>query len=306
VIPEFDILGLGCTALDELLYVEAYPPADGKERVHRRERQCGGLTATALVAAARLGAKCAYAGALGQDEQSRFVLRCLQRENIDISHAVRRASARPIQSVIIVDKRRKTRTVFYDSRQVKGADSESPAPELIRSTRVLLVDNFGLEGMARAARLARTAGIPVVGDFESNDGPGFSKLLRLVDHLVLSEAFACTLTGAKDPGGAIFKLWNRDRQVVIVTCGAKGCCYSEVGSNAPKFVPAFRVKALDTTGCGDVFHGAYALALARNLELTERIRFASAAAALKATRHGGQAGIPTLAVVERFLKQFKP
>ena len=91
-----------------------------------------------------------------------------------------------------------------------------------------------------------------------------------------------------------------------MTSGAKGCHYLATGARTPNFMPAFKIKALDTTGCGDVFHGAYALALARNLELKERIRFASAAAALKATRPGGQAGIPTLKMVNTLVKRSAP
>src|SRR5258708_7612365 len=106
-----DVLGLGCVAVDDLLYVPSFPQPDAKIRVRRRERQCGGLTATALVAAARSGAKCAFAGVLGDDENSRFVLDCLQREGIDVSHVVRRPAARPIHSTIIVDESRLTRTI---------------------------------------------------------------------------------------------------------------------------------------------------------------------------------------------------
>ncbi len=300
---KFDILGLGCTAVDELLYVQGYPPADGKARVLRREQHCGGLTATALVAAARLGGRCAFAGVLGNDDRSRFVLECLRREGVNVRHAVIRADARPIRSTIVVEESRKTRTIFYDVDQVEGADANSPTAEMICSSRVLLVDNFGIPGMIRATRIARAADVPVVADFEAGEGPGFSSLLRLVDHLVLSEHFARKLTGKHHPADAALKLWNKNRQAVIVTCGAKGCHYVTNGDGPAKSLPAFRVKALDTTGCGDVFHGAYALGLARNLELTERIRFAAAAAAIKATRHGGQAGIPTLKTVEAFLKQ---
>jgi len=305
VASKFDILGLGCTAVDELLYVAAYPPADGKMRVRRRERRCGGLTATALVAAARLGGKCAFAGVLGKDEQSRFVLDCLEQEKIHINHYVCRSDARPIQSTVVVDERRKTRTIFFDTNHAWGADTKAPTEAVIRSTRVLLVDNFGIEGMVRAARIARSAGIPIVADFEDSDSPGFSKLLELVDHLILSEGFARKLTGAKHPAEAARALWTNGRAVVIVTCGAKGCYYLAADDERPKSVPAFRVKALDTTGCGDVFHGAYALALARKLELRERIRFASAAAALKATRHGGQTGIPTRQRVNKLLQRSK-
>ena len=86
-----------------------------------------------------------------------------------------------------------------------------------------------------------------------------------------------------------------------MTCGAKGCWFLDSQAASPHHLPAFRVRALDTTGCGDVFHGAYAAALARGCSLVELLRFAAAAAALKATRRGGQAGIPNRREVEAFL-----
>src|SRR5947209_15359530 len=100
----WDVLGLGCVAVDDLLYVPAYPPPECKVRVRRRERQGGGLTGTALVAAARLGARCAFAGVLGDDEDSRFVEDCFRRDGVDTSPIVRRPAARPIRSTVIVDE----------------------------------------------------------------------------------------------------------------------------------------------------------------------------------------------------------
>src|SRR5438552_11512604 len=102
--PTFDILGLGCVAIDDLVYVDAYPAPDTKVQVRRRERQCGGLTATALVAAARLGARCAFAGVLGDDEDSDFVTATFEREGVDTAPTIRRREARPIRSTIIVDE----------------------------------------------------------------------------------------------------------------------------------------------------------------------------------------------------------
>jgi sugar/nucleoside kinase (ribokinase family) len=297
----FDVLGLGCTAVDDLHYVPYYPPADAKLQVRRRERQCGGLTATALVAAARLGARCAFAGVLGQDADSQFVIACFQKEGIDVRHCVRRPEARPIRSTIIVDDSRHTRNIFFDLTGAAGADPELPAVEVIRSSRVLYVDHFGIEGMVRAARIARGAGRAVVADLERHEWPGFPDLLNLVDHLILARDFALRLTGAADVTGAAAALKRPDRQVVVITGGCEGCWYW-AGDDAAQHQPAFPVQAVDTTGCGDVFHGAYAAALARDLPLVARIEFATAAAALKATAPGGQAGIPTRAAVEAFLR----
>ncbi|MBI4583155.1 MAG: permease [Planctomycetes bacterium] len=299
----FDILGLGCAAVDDFLYVPAYPPANAKVRVLSTERQCGGLTATALVAAARLGAHCAYAGVLGDDELSRYVIESLRREGVDVSPVIVRPEARPIHSTIIVESGGPARTIFYTLSGACGADPERPEAATIRSSRVLFADHFGAEGMIRAARIARESGIPVVADFESDEGPRFEELLGLADHLIVSQDFAAKLTGCSDPRQAVRKLWSSRCQVVAVTAGEEGCWYVGGSQAEPSHQPAFRVPVADTTGCGDVFHGAYAAALAQGLSLQGRLRFAAAAAALKATKRGGQQGIPTRAAVEKFLAE---
>src|SRR5438094_7047577 len=100
----FDILGLGCVAVDDLLYIDSYPVPDAKVAIHRHDRQCGGLAATALVAASRLGSTCAYAGTLGDDELSVFVRERFREEGVDTSLVRHRPNARPIHSYIIVDE----------------------------------------------------------------------------------------------------------------------------------------------------------------------------------------------------------
>jgi len=305
--PKFDILGLGCVAIDDLLYVPSYPPADTKMRIDHSERQCGGLAATALVAAARLGSKCAYAGTLGNDDLSQFVIDSMIREGIDVSHVRREADARPIHSTVIVDEGRQTRTILYDLRGARGAEEDWPEPQIIRATRVVAIDHFGTEGMIRAATIAREASIPVVADFESVSMPRFPELLELVDHLLISREFGEKLTAEKHPSSAAVKLWTRARRAVVITCGGEGSWFLGPEANdRPQHQPAFRVNVVDTTGCGDVFHGAYASALLRGQDLKDCVRFASAAAALKATRPGGQAGCPTISEVENFMKERRP
>lgn len=304
-IPRFDVLGLGYTAVDDLLYVENYPPADTKTRVRRRDRQAGGLTATALVAAARLGARCQYAGVLGADELSAFVAQRFEAEGIGLDYLCRQDAARPVHSVIVVDQRRQTRNIFYDLEGVCGVPADWPADDVIRAARVLFVDHLGLAGTVRAARVALAADVPVVADFESlPEAPEFVELLRLANHPVASREFAQKWTGHADPAAAARALWTPERQAVVVTCGAEGCWYLDARQpDRPVHQPAFRVEVVDTTGCGDVFHGAYAAGLAQGLDLPARVRLAAATAALKATCRGGQAGIPQRAAVEAFLRE---
>lgn len=301
--PKFDFLALGAVAVDDLLYAESYPAADEKAAVLRRERQCGGMSAIALMTAARLGCACAYAGVLGREELSDFAIAQLRAEGVNLKHLARRAGVRPIHSVIIIDPKRGSRNIFFDIAGVLGAAADWPPAAVIESARVLFADWFSVPGMIRAARVARQAGIPVVADFEQRGDPGFPVLLGLPDHLIISQSFATQLTGATEPRRALKKLWKKHHQLVAVTGGAKGCWYLSAENPArPRHQPAFKVNVVDTTGCGDVFHGAYAAALARAMNAADCIRFAAAAAALKAAKSGAQKGIPTLADVQKFLR----
>ena len=159
---------------------------------------------------------------------------------------------------------------------------------------MLFVDHYGVEGMIRAARIARDAGIPVVADLESAESPLLPELLRLVDHLVLSRDFAFQVTGETDPALAARALWAPGRRAAVVTCGSDGCWYgSDEAAGPADHQPAFAVEAVDTTGCGDVFHGAYAAALVHGLDIPAAVRFASGGRRLEGDATRRQAGIPT-------------
>lgn len=296
----WDVLGIGCAAVDDLLYVTSYPSADSKVRVESRERHCGGLTATALVAAARQAAICGYAVALADDELSAFVLNAMGTEGIDISPVVTDGGASPIHSTIIVDRATHTRTIFFKLPSIVGLIPSMPIEKYVLSTRVLLVDHFGGENTVRAQRLALAAGVPVVADLERDDMPAFDDILLSTDHLIISHRFASQLTEHNDPAQAAAALFPA-KSVVVVTCGRDGCWAITGGEAEPKHYPTFQVDVVDTTGCGDTFHGVYAAELARGTGLAERIRRASVAAALKATRPGAQSGIPSRQAVDQFL-----
>ena len=299
-----DVLGLGAVAVDDLLYVNHYPPAESKTRVLHRERQCGGQTGTALVAAARFGAHAAYAGLLSNDELSAEVTANFALEGVETRWAPVSGCARPAHSTVVIDETAGTRTVFAYVEGDLGPAHDCPDAKVICDSRVLLIDHHGIEGSLRAARIARQANRPVVADFERSAEPPFDQLLELVDHLIVSTDFSRKVTGEVDPAKAAAALATTDRSLVAVTCGSDGCFYclnSEPGTVLHH--PAFHVEAVDTTGCGDVFHGVYAAALAGGMVPQECIRWATAAAALKATCRGGQAGIPRRTTIEAFLAE---
>jgi sugar/nucleoside kinase (ribokinase family) len=300
-----DVLGLGAVAIDDLLFVAGYPPADSKARVLARDRQFGGLTGTALLAAARIGSRCAYAGVLGVDVLSDLAVENFRHAGIDVEFLRRRAGVGPIRSTIIIGCEDGTRTILSDRNGFRGPDPDWPPEEVIRSSRVLFVDHVGGPGMLRAAEAARAAGVAVVADLEREweSAGDFARLLKAIDHLIVGRTFAARLTGQDDPAAAAGALWQPGRAAAVVTAGALGCwAASGAEGQVLHHQAAFRVPVLDTTGCGDVFHGVYASALARGEPLTERLRLAAAAAALKAARPRGADGVPDRATVEDFLK----
>jgi sulfofructose kinase len=276
----FDILGLGSIALDDILVVDRWPAPDEKMRARSRVTRLGGLTGLALVAAAKAGAKCAYAGRLGTDADSLAVAVAFIDLGIDVSHAVRAPSHGIVRSTIVSSLEGGTRNVFSFATGLTGADESAPSSEVIALARVLFADHHGVTGSVRAAQNARNLGVPIVADFERDDHPQFRELLSVVDHLILSRVFACRITGTSGAWEAVQALRAEARAAVVVTCGAEGCWYSTGGP--PEHFPALRVEARDTSGCGDVFHGVYAAALAKGEPVIERIRLATEAAGRKA------------------------
>jgi len=298
---EWDVLGLGIAAVDDLLYVDEYPQPDTKVAVRARQRQGGGLTATALVAAARLGARAAYWGVLGKDDLSAYTVRELEREGVDCSPVLRRADAGPCHSIVVVDRATGSRTILYDYERVRMCSPEEVDPGIVRRCRVLFVDYTSGLGGLRAAQMAREMDVPVVADVERLDVDGAAEIAAEAAHLIVSVDLARQLTDQDHPEDMIRALLHPKRACCAVTAGDRGCWYAVPGS-AVRHVPAYDVAVVDTTGCGDVFHGAYAACIARGEGIDRAIHVATATAAIKATHPGGRAGIPDRATVEQFMR----
>ncbi len=299
----WDVLGFGAVAVDDLLYLDAFPEPGSKVQVQGARREGGGLAGTALVAAARLGARAAYAGVLGDDELSRFTLAELEQEGVDCSLVLRQPNARPHHSVILVDRSTGSRTVLSSRVGVVPPPAEMASIETIAACRVLFVDHTVAAFASKAVPLARQLGIPVVADLERVT-PEVLALLPLVDHLVVGERFAAQVTGECAPAAMVERLLVPGRAAVVVTAGERGCWYAGEGTGGEvRHQPALRVQVVDTTGCGDVFHGAYAAMLARGEPLARAVAVATVAAGLKATQPGGRSGIPDWATVVAACRQ---
>lgn len=304
MIPRWDILGIGAVAVDDLIYLDGFPAPGSKLHIAGEQRQGGGLAGTALVAAARLGATAAYMGVLGEDELSRFAIAGLEAEGVDCSAVRRIPAARPYHSTILVDQQTGERTILASAAGVTPPNPDEMTPDLIGACRILFVDHTVAATALRAAEVANRLGVPVVADLERiGETMPIPALIARVDHLIVGVGFARQVTGATHPAEMARRLARPTQAACVVTAGAQGCWYVVGGGGEVRHHPACRVTVVDTTGCGDVFHGAYAAALARGCGIPAAITIATVAAGIKATRPGGRAGIPDWETTLRYLAE---
>lgn len=300
----FDVVGVGCTAADMLAIYEGVIEEDQKMQVSQMTRQGGGLVGTGLVAVARLGGRARYVGKLGDDDSARFIVDEFKREGVDTRCIRIVPGASAIRSIGVVNPAKGFRTLYFCLDNAPTLEPAEMKRAEILSGKVLFVDGFFLQPAIQAAQWAREAGLPVLVDAEMT-APDNDILVRHCTHVVASLRFAQSRVGACEAPEAAQKLYAKllredpAKAVVGVTAGSKGSYF--VTPAGAFHQPAFKVPVVDTTGCGDVFHGAFALGLARGMALPKIAAFASAVAALKCRALGGRAGIPTQDEVDAFL-----
>lgn len=295
--PLWDILGIGSAAVDEVLTVDHFPQPDEKIAIQRQMRRAGGQTATALVAASRQGACAAYCSPLGSDERSQFITMELERAGVDCSMQIT-PGCPPISAVVIVDSTGGTRTILYNTRDFQEPSAVDILLEWVAASRVVFVDQNMPRCGLRAARMARARGIPVIADIEKVDTPEQQALLDAVDHLVVSLNFARCLTGLREVADVLRALLTPTRAVCVLTDGPRGCWVGEPDTH-PLHLPSHPVTVRDTTGCGDIFHGVYAAAIARGEGVPQAAALANAAAAISAANGAGWGAIPDLAAARQ-------
>ncbi|ROR03340.1 carbohydrate kinase family protein [Desulfosoma caldarium] len=285
----WDVFGLGQCSLDYLGIIDRFPQADSKCEFRGLTMQGGGPVATALVALNRWGKRCLLCGVVGDDPFGEAILQSLHNEGVHTDGVQVRTEGASQFAFIAAEPATARRTIFW--RRPTGAPlrpDEVPWQE-VRRSRVILTDGFFMDAALALARKARAWNIPVVVDAGSLRD-GMLDLARWSDHFIASEVFARSLMGTEDSEGACRKLASLGPEVVGVTLGARGSVFYYRGRLA--FQEAYAVDVVDTTGCGDVFHGAYVYGLLEGWPVHERFRRASWAAAQVARRLGGRAGIP--------------
>ena len=291
------VAGAGISCLDYVIVAPRVKWGETAEITHYAE-QGGGLVATALVACARLGARTCLYSLLGEDALGSRIVSDLREEGVDVSGvALIPGGASPF-SFVHLEQEGGERTIFHRS----GIGLSWPGGrgwEGLEGCDALLVDGCYPDLAREAASAARARGVPVVADIIPE--PGNLDLVRLVDVVITPREYARKAGFENNMRSALDKIHDMGPKTAVITLGAGGWLASDPSGLTRG--DAFRVKAADTLGAGDVFHGAYAFGLAQGWETARCCEFASASAALKCMQLGSRAGIPDLASVMAFLQQ---
>ncbi|MCB0083060.1 MAG: carbohydrate kinase [Caldilineaceae bacterium] len=287
-----DVLCAGFACHDLVFDVPHHPGADEKVRSTALLNCGGGLASNAAVTAARLGCRTAFAGYLGNDVYGDFHLTELQADGVDTDWVIRGSEPTPLSTILV--KPDGLRTIVSYRGNSEGACAGQYGLSSLRAKSILIDGNqfaFAEELTAHT----RAHNIPVVIDTDALR-PQTAALVEQVDYVVASERFAEEYGGSAEAGLAQLATVAPN---VVVTLGHRGLIWQR-GTERGR-VGAFPVNAIDTTGAGDAFHGAFAAGLAQGMEWEALLRYASAVGALCCTKVGGRVGIPTAAEVAAFL-----
>ena len=291
---------VGITVLDRIWYLADLPKEGGKYVANNYTEVGGGPAATAAVAAAKLGADVDFIGRVGDDDTGSRLLAELESLGVNTRFTRIFKGARSSQSAVLVDASGERIIANYPSPDLP---EEADWLQDIDFSQwdVVLADVRWHDGAKQALTLARQQGVTTVLDADITP-QDIAELVALSDHAAFSAPGLQRMTQIAEAESALKKAQTLTNGHVYVTQGKDGCYWLEKG--ALSHLPAFQIDVVDTTGAGDVFHGALAVGLTQNQPAQDAVRFASAVAALKCTRPGGRAGIPDCDQTRSFLSLF--
>jgi sulfofructose kinase len=296
----FDVVGFGVNALDMIGVIDGFPQPDTKYPMHAFSMQGGGVTATAMVACARLGLRTRYVGKVGSDLLSRLSVRSISREGVNVRGVIREPDCDGHVSIVLADKNSGQRVLYFRRPDRYAIRPEELDRSVITSGRLLHIDGIDAAAALKAIGWARDKGMKITMDGE-RIVPGIGDVWPKVDLLVCNPRFLASVTGTGDLSDGLRMLVARGPARVAVTLGHEGALAYTQGRFST--TPGFPIDAVDTNGAGDVFHGACALGELRDWPLDWTLTFASAVAAMKCRSIGGRAGIPTLSETTSFLAE---
>ncbi len=291
-----DVVGVGINATDTIIRLPRFPTLDSKVEIISSQMMPGGQVASAIVACSRWGLRARYVGKIGGDAAAQLQIDEMEKEGVDARWIT--ASGCDSQSAyILVDESSGERTVLWKRNSSITLRPSDLKREWIWDARILLIDGHDTEASTTAAGWAKQEGLEVVGDFD-NRYPGVEAVLELTDFPITSKDFPERLTGEKDLLKSLPAIFRRFKcRLMAATLGRLGV----LAWDGARFIlcPGFRVDAIDTTGAGDIFHGAFVYGLAHRKPMEEILEFACAAAALNCMAQGARGNIAPLAEIEK-------
>jgi sugar/nucleoside kinase (ribokinase family) len=288
---DYDVLVIGRSCVDYIAVVDIFPRENTKVALKQRFVEGGGQGGTAAACIARLGGRVSYVGRLGDDAAGRICLNRLAAFKVDTGRVQILPGKRTPEAYIFVTEATGERTIFYEPSTLPRLESEHLPLDLITSANVLLLDP---ETTYLADRLPEGDGPGIVYDAE-RWREGMTAMMQRAHFFIPSRNFLDDerAGGAGRPLEAqMSQLQARIRGRLIVTDGPRGAYYLESGQVVQ--VPAPRITVRDTTGAGDNFHAAFALALSRGAAWRHAVPFAVAVASLSCQAYGGRNGVPSL------------
>ena len=294
----FEVVGMGLNSVDFLCVVPEFPTLNSKMKISQFSKQGGGQVATAMVALSRWGVKTKYMGKVGGDELDQFSLNSIQQEGVDVSSVTIEPNTPNQFAVIIVDGVSGERTILWDRDERLMYREGELRKKDVCSGKLLHLDGHDIKAAIQCARWAKEEKIPTVIDLDKVESLT-SELIKEIDFVVTSGRFPALFTGISDREKALTELQKQIPGFLCATLGHDGAVALVEGEFV--YVKGFEVKAVDTTGAGDVFHAGFIYGLLQNWELLDILRFANAVAALKCRDLGGRRGIPSLEEVQKFL-----
>lgn len=293
------VVGIGAAVFDILMTADAFPKEDTKLQGKETKIQCGGPCATALVAMSKLGEPVCHMGTVGDDMYGSFILSELKRFGVGVE-GVEVVPGSSFHSFVLLNLSNTSRTCIWNRGKAAQPTEKNVDLEVLKSAQFLHLDGNQLECAIYAAKKAHEFGVTVSLD-AGGTYPGIERLLPLVDVLIPSEEFALKITGCATAVEAAKVLREKyDPKVLVITQGSKGGFIWEDGKEVR--YPVYPVKAIDSNGAGDTFHGAFVAGQLKGMSVYESCAFASATSALKCTRFGAQEGIPGYEEVLEFMK----
>ena len=299
----FDVAGFGITTLDYICIVDRLANYKKNETIKDVKIFGGGVVSTALAALNRLGGSSSLITLLGDDWVGKEVLKGLKEENIDCSAVESRKDLQTTFSFIQVSSKQGKRAISYYPGSGGNLKLNKKAKDIIKKCKILIIDGMLPYENLEAAKFARKNGIKVMLDCNILD-IGTKQLLPYVDYLITSESFLYDYSKTRDVKKALKKIKDDyNPEVLITTLGRKGSV-TLMDNNEMKQVKIFDVKVKDTTGCGDVYHGAFLFGLLRKWNIIDIMIFSTAVSSIKSMHYGGRPGIPDFEKTIKFLRDF--